>query len=179
MSKNGKKIMAKKEREFLQSQTVSPQPQPIQTPDYPKDVIGTVKDESGVSIPCNDSQPDHTSSLEITLKGVPIVYEPSLGDNEATFVRPWRESDAGNPLVEKVDLDKFIGGLPMLAGVKRREPPFRNSFDKITVPLKDQDKLIDALRKARDMTIFIPPQPCPEEEADVCDCCGEEDLHKD
>lgn len=86
MSKAGKKIMEKREREACESRISSSLPPSIPRPDYPKAVRVTPKEESGSNTGATQSEKADTPSSEITIKGVPIVYEPLLGDDEVLMV---------------------------------------------------------------------------------------------
>jgi hypothetical protein len=79
-------ILHKRQRDFLQSQISSSLPQSILRPDSPKAVRVTRKEESGSPAPSLPSNEDPTPSSEITINGVPIKYDPLVEDGKAIVV---------------------------------------------------------------------------------------------
>lgn len=88
MSKAGKKIMKKREREAMESRISSSLPPSILRPDYPKASRVTQTEDSGSSNGATPEKEDDTPSSTVTIKGVPVVFEPTLEDSEAIVIPP-------------------------------------------------------------------------------------------
>jgi hypothetical protein len=120
--------MEKREMDFFQSQISSSLPPSILRPDYPKAVRVTPKEESGSNTGVTPENQDDTPSSEVTIKGIPIVYEPDLGipDDTAIMLSP-----EGKPL----GILKMNSRFPSYDGPGLQNPATAPD----AVPVKDED----------------------------------------
>jgi hypothetical protein len=164
MSKAGKKIMDKRERDFAQSQISSSLPPSIPKPGSQKDVRVTKLEEFGRSTPPPSIPADLTPSFEFTIKDVPIKYEPLMGDGEAIVVHKGDVVAKLNPGPLTMD-DAFE--LSSVASEHLHFPSFAGNDCEFT-----EEEIKEKLRKAAEETVSNPPGPelsHGEEEAELAE----------